>query len=123
MNGERKLGRHLIDKAGCQLAASFPIDLVAKQALEALVCAPDWPELKSLILSQRMQPEVFWAEIDLPLIPTLGEVRHQARARLAQSPSLEEVAISAWQRLLERVYSQLIEAAASSSSDQDNGRL
>jgi stearoyl-CoA desaturase (Delta-9 desaturase) len=122
VNGERKLGRHLIDKAGCQLAASFPIDLVAKQALEALVCAPDWPELKSLILSQRMQPEAFWAEINLPLIPTLGEVRHQARARLAQSPSLEEIAISAWQRLLERVYSQLIEAAASSSSDQDNGR-
>jgi stearoyl-CoA desaturase (Delta-9 desaturase) len=27
VNGERKLGRHVIDKAGYQLAASFPIDL------------------------------------------------------------------------------------------------
>jgi stearoyl-CoA desaturase (delta-9 desaturase) len=122
VKGERKLGRHVIDKAGCQLAASFPIDLVAKRALEALVCAPDWPELKSRILSQRMQPELFWAKIDLPLIPTLGEVRHQARAWLAQSPSLDEIAISAWRRLPTLVYSRLIDAVTSSSSDNDHAK-
>jgi stearoyl-CoA desaturase (Delta-9 desaturase) len=122
VRGERKLGRRLVDKAGCQLAASFPIDLVADRALEALVRAPDWPELKSRILSERMQPEVFWAEIDLALIPTLGEVRHLARARFAQSPSLDEVAMSAWRRLQRLVYSRLTDAVTSATSDNEHAK-
>ena len=75
VRGEHKLGRRVINKVGCQLAASFPVDLVARQASEALARAPDCAELKARILSAEMQPEAFWAEIDLPQLPTLDEVR------------------------------------------------
>ena len=123
VRGEHQLGRRVINKVGCQLAASFPVSLIANQALEALARAPNWAELKARILSARVQPEVFWTEFRLPQVPTLDEVRRYARARLVPTPSLDAIALSAWQRLLERVYSQLIEAAAASSSDQDNARL
>jgi stearoyl-CoA desaturase (Delta-9 desaturase) len=117
VKGEHKLGRRVINKVGCQLAASFPVDLVARQASEALARAPDCAELKARILAAEMQPEAFWAEIDLPQLPTLDEVRRYARAQLAQTPSLNEIALSTRQRLLELVYLRLIEAAASSSAN------
>ena len=115
---EHKLGRRVIDKAGCQLAASFPINAITYQALETLARAPNGAELKSRILSARVRREAFWAEVHLP-VPTLDEVRGCARARLVQTPSLEEIALSARQRLLELVFSRLIEEA-SASSDKDH---
>jgi hypothetical protein len=118
---EHKLGRRVINKVAGQLAASFPTDLVASQALEALAGAPGWPGLKSRILSANLTPEALWAEIDLPQIPTLDEVRGYARARLAPTPWMDEIALSARQRLLELVYSQLIEATASSRPVSGSG--
>jgi stearoyl-CoA desaturase (delta-9 desaturase) len=108
VRGEQKLGRRVINEVGGQLAASFPINVIANQALEILARAPNGAELKSRIL---------------PQVPTLDEVRCYAGARLAQTPSLDEIALSARQRLLELVYSRLIEAAASSSADKNHGGL
>ena len=103
VRGEHKLGRRVINEVGGQLAASFPINVIANQALEILARAPNGAELKSRIL---------------PQVSTLDEVRCYAGARLAETPSLDEIALSARQRLLELVYSRLIEAAASSSADK-----
>jgi stearoyl-CoA desaturase (Delta-9 desaturase) len=111
VRGEHRLGQLVIDKVASQLAVSFPVNLIANQVLEALARAPGWSDLKSRLLSARMQAETFWSEIDLPQVPTLDEVRRYARARLAQTPSLDDIAISARQRLLELVHSRLVEAA------------
>jgi stearoyl-CoA desaturase (delta-9 desaturase) len=113
VKGEYRLGQPVIDKVASQLALSFPVNLIASQALEAMRTTPGWIELKSRLLSARMQAEVFWSEIDLPQIPTLDEVRRYARTRLAQTPSLDAIAVSARQRLLEMIHSQLVEAARS----------
>lgn len=110
--GEQRLGRNVINKAARQLAASFPINSIAAQVQEALSHAPGWAELKARMLSARMQAETFWNEIDLPQVPTLDEVRAYARARLAQTASLDEIALSARRYLLELVYSRLFEAAS-----------
>jgi stearoyl-CoA desaturase (delta-9 desaturase) len=112
LRGEQRLGRLVIDKAASQLAASFPINHIANQVLEALAHAPGWADLKARFLSARVQAEIFWAEIDLPQVPTLDDVRRYARSRLAQTPSLDEIAMSARERLLELVYSRLVEVAA-----------
>jgi stearoyl-CoA desaturase (delta-9 desaturase) len=111
VRGEHRLGQLVIDKVASQLAVSFPVNLIASQVLETLARAPGWAELKSRLLSARMQAEAFWSEIDLPQVPTLDEVRRYARARLAQTPSLDDIAVSARQRLLELVHSRLVEAA------------
>jgi hypothetical protein len=45
------------------------------------------------------------------VVPTLDEVRRYVRDSVAQTPSLEEIAVRARERLLELVYSRLSEAA------------
>jgi hypothetical protein len=118
--GRTQAGRRVINKVGSQPAASFPVDLLARQASEALGRAPDSAGLKVRILSAEMPAEAFWAELDLPQVPTLEEVQNYVRARLAQTPSLNEIALSTRQRLLELMYQQLTEAAANSSSNREH---
>jgi stearoyl-CoA desaturase (delta-9 desaturase) len=115
VRGEHRLGQLVIDKVAGQLAVSFPVNLIANQVLEALARRPSWIELKSRLLSARAQAEAFWSEIDLPQVPTLDEVRRYATARLAQTPSLDDIAVSARRRLLELVHSRLVEAARAPS--------
>jgi hypothetical protein len=66
--------------------------------------------LKTRISSARTHAEAFWSEVDLPVVPTLEEVRRYARERLTQTPSLEDIALRARERLLELIYSRLSEA-------------
>ena len=112
ISGEHRLGRLVIDKVACQLAASFPINQIASQVHDALAHTPGWAELKARIASARTHAETFWSEVDLPVVPTLEEVRRYAHDRIVQTPSLEEIAVRARERLLELVYSRLSEAAA-----------
>ncbi len=65
------------------------------------------------MLSANVSPEVFWGDIDLPQLPTLEEVRCYARERLAQTASLDEIALSIRQRLLYITHLELIEIATS----------
>jgi stearoyl-CoA desaturase (delta-9 desaturase) len=113
VRGEQALGRRVIEKAAAQLAASFPVDTIASQALAALARSPRWLELRARVLSARCQTEAFWAEADLSPLPTLDDVRFWANARLAHSPSLDEIAICARQRLLELVHGRLVVQVAS----------
>ncbi len=113
IKGEHRLGRLVIDKVADQLAASFPINQIAHEVYEALARAPGWAELKASIASARSQAGTFWSGIDLPALPSLDEVRRYAREQLAQTPSLEDIAVRARERLLELVYTRLSEAASS----------
>jgi stearoyl-CoA desaturase (delta-9 desaturase) len=122
MRGEHKLGRRVINKVAGQLAASYPIDHVASQAFEALARAPGWSALKSRMLTANVPPEAFWAEIDLPQILTLDEVRCYARGQLARTCSLDEIALSTRKRLLELVYSQVLESDGTFSPAQDRSQ-
>lgn len=114
MRREQKLGRRVIGKVAGEMAASYPTGHMASQVLEALAGAPGWPVLKSRMLSENVPPEEFWAEINLPQIPTLDEVRRYVRGRLAQTPSIEEIAVSTRQKLLSITRLQLIAMATAS---------
>jgi stearoyl-CoA desaturase (delta-9 desaturase) len=110
VRGEQRLGQRVIEKVALELAGSFPVNLIAAQALETLARSPRWQELRARLSSARPRAEAFWAEIDLPQVPSLDEVRRYARARLTQTPSLDDIAISARRRLLDLVHSRLMEA-------------
>ena len=114
ISGEHRLGRLVIDKVACQLAASFPINQIASQVHDALAHTPGWTDVRARISSARIQAEAFWNDVDLSLVPTLEEVRRYAMDRIAQTPSLEEIAVRARERLLELVFSRLSEAATAS---------
>jgi stearoyl-CoA desaturase (delta-9 desaturase) len=116
IKGEHRLGRVVIDKVAGQLAASFPVNQIAQQVLEALAHSTGWTELKARIASARNQAETFWKDVDLPEVPSLEQVRRHARERLAKTPSLDEIAVRARERLLELVYARLSEAASSPQS-------
>ncbi len=109
---EHRLGRLVIDKVADQIAASFPINQIAREVHDALAHAPGWAEVKLCIASARSQAGTFWSGIDLPQVPSLEEVRRYARGQLAQTPSLEDIAVRARERLLELVYARLSEAAS-----------
>jgi len=113
IRGEQRLGQLVIEKVAFQLATSFPINQIAKQVHDALANTPGWAELGTRLASARTQAENFWSDIDVPSVPTLEEVRRYARARIAQTPSLEEIAVRAREKLLELVYSRLSETARS----------
>jgi stearoyl-CoA desaturase (Delta-9 desaturase) len=115
IKGDYRLGRRVIDKVAGQLAESFPVDRIASQLHDALARTPGWAELKGRISSARIQAETFWSEIDLPEVPTLEEVRGFAVARLAGTPSLEEIAVLAREKLLALVYTRLSETTASAA--------
>lgn len=111
VRGEQRLGQLVIEKVAADLAVSYPVNLIASQVLDALAHSPRWLELKARLLSARAQAEAFWSEIDIPQVPSLEEVRRYATARLAQTPSLDDIAVSARRRLLDLVHSRLVEAA------------
>jgi stearoyl-CoA desaturase (delta-9 desaturase) len=113
IKGEHRLGRFVIDKVASQLAASFPINQIAHDVHEVLARAPGWADVKARIASARSQTEAFWNEIDLPQVPSLEDVRRYARKQLAETRSLEDIAVRARERLLELIYARLMEAAAS----------
>jgi len=117
LRGNQRLGRRMIEKVAGQLAASFPVNAIASQALAAL--PPNLPphlgwtaNLRAHVASARSQAEAFLANTDIPPLPTLDDVRAYARARLANSPSIEEIAVCARQRLLELVYVRMCAEAA-----------
>ena len=113
VEGEQRLGRNVIEKAAAQLAVSFPIDTIASHVLVALERSPTREELRARILSAQGAAEAFWAEIDLSELPTLDDIRSYAAARLPQTPSLDEIAVCARQRLLQLVYARLVVQTAS----------
>ena len=67
--------------------------------------------MKACIASARDQVGTFWS--DLPAVPSLEEVRRYVRDQLTQTPSLEDIAVRARERLLELVYAQLCQAISS----------
>ena len=46
ISGEHRLGRLVIDKVACQIAASFPINQIANQVHESLALTAGWSELE-----------------------------------------------------------------------------
>jgi stearoyl-CoA desaturase (delta-9 desaturase) len=111
LSGEHRLGQTVIEKVSHQLAASFPVERIADQVLRALASTPGWTDIRSRLLSARLQAETFWREVDLPHVPSLVEVRRYTVSRLAQTLSLEDISVSTRRCLLELVHSRLVEVA------------
>ncbi len=118
MKGEYKLGRRVIDKVAGQLAATYPIDHVTSQVLDTLIYTPGWLGLKSKMLLDKMSADAFWAAVNLAQAPTLDQVHHYAKANLVPTPSMDEISVLTWKKVLDLVYWRLIEMATSPGEDQ-----
>jgi stearoyl-CoA desaturase (delta-9 desaturase) len=111
IRGQQRLGRKVIDKVAHQLAVSFPIERIAAQTREALLHTPSWAELEAQIRDARCQAEVLLADLHLPHVPSVDEIRHYAEQRLARTPSLDDIARRTRQILLESISVRLLKEA------------
>lgn len=111
VRNERRLGRKVVDRVATQLAATFPIERIAAQAREALAGTPTWDELRQRATTARSQAEAMLAEIHLPAVPSLDEVRQAAARRFEATPSLDDIAERTRQIVAQAVRVRLLEEA------------
>jgi stearoyl-CoA desaturase (Delta-9 desaturase) len=111
VRGEHRLGRKVIEKVARQLAVGWPVEGIAAQTHEALAATPVWSELQSRVVAARGQAEAFLAELHLPHVPSVEEIRRYAEARLARTASLDEIARRTRQILLESIFARLLTKA------------
>ena len=111
VSGEQVLSRSIVEKVAYQLSATFPIELLTEQIRDALARTPKWAELTQRARTARRQAEELLPELLLPHIPTLEEVRRYAEARLARTPSMDQIASQTRQLILRLVSARLIEKA------------
>jgi stearoyl-CoA desaturase (Delta-9 desaturase) len=111
VRGEQRLGRKVIEKVARQLAVGWPIEGIATRTHEALAETPVWSELQSRLVAARGQAEAFLAELHLPHVPSLEEIRGYAEARLARTASLDDIARRTRQILLESILAKLLTKA------------
>jgi stearoyl-CoA desaturase (delta-9 desaturase) len=101
LKGEQRLGRGVIEKVSRQLAASFPMDRISAEVHAALDRTPSLEELREKIRLAADHAHVLLAELELPEIPSLEEIRELAREKLVATPSLDDIAERTRELLLE----------------------
>jgi stearoyl-CoA desaturase (delta-9 desaturase) len=111
IRGEQRLGRKVIERVSHQLAVGFPIEGIAAQTREALAQTPRWDELEAKFRDARSHAEEFLAELHLPHMPSIDEVRLYAEQRMARTPSLDDIARRTRQILVEAISLRLLKDA------------
>jgi stearoyl-CoA desaturase (Delta-9 desaturase) len=101
VRGEQRLGRKVIEKVARQLAGAFPVERIAAQSHGSLADMSTWAELQSRGRLTRGHAEAILAEIHLPYLPSVEEIRDYAEQRLARTVSLDEIARRTRQILVE----------------------
>lgn len=110
VRGEQRLGRRAIEKVALQFAASFPVERISAQVRETLSRTPTWDEIQERAGVARAQVETILAELQLPELPSIEEIRRRAQQRfMPDAPSLDEIAERTRQLLLEAVAARLVE--------------
>jgi len=105
---ERRLGRKVIEKVAAEVASAWSPEALARQVREAWDDRPKAEELRARLRSARDEAEARLADIHLPHVPTVDELKEQLRDRFADTPSLDDVAVRAREILVERVAARLL---------------
>lgn len=107
VSGEQRLGRNALEKVARDLAATFPLERISAEVHAALERTPTLDELKARAREARTNAEAFLADLELPEVPSLEEIRELARQKLASTPSLDDIAVRTRELLLEAVVVRL----------------
>jgi stearoyl-CoA desaturase (delta-9 desaturase) len=107
VNNERRLGAAVVEKVARQLAAAFPADRIAAQVHAALAHAPHLEDVRAALRSAQSQAAAALANVHLPELPSVDEVRQYAERTLARTPSLDQIAERARQLVIEAVADRL----------------
>ena len=108
MQNRHKLGSRVISRAAALVADSYHPDRIAA-AVAAALGNSGLKDLRArLAQAQPFAARDVFSEFNLPHIPTKAEIVGRARALLANSPSMEDIATRAHELLLEAIGSRLV---------------
>ncbi|MFI5012978.1 MAG: acyl-CoA desaturase [Hyphomicrobiales bacterium] len=107
LRNEQRLGAKVIERAAHQLALSFDTERIAAKLNNAFAGTPSLAELQEKLSQARHMAADALANMSLPSIPTMEEIRARAAAIFAQTPSLDDIVLRANRMILENVYARM----------------
>ncbi|MGD2045173.1 MAG: fatty acid desaturase [Gemmatimonadota bacterium] len=111
LKGERPVGRKVLEKVAGELAGSFSVERYAARVREAWAESHKVEDLTDLARRARGQVEERLAELSLPHLPTIPELREKAEEMFQESPSLDAIVNRAHEMLAAMVAAHVCEAA------------
>jgi stearoyl-CoA desaturase (delta-9 desaturase) len=109
VRNERPLGRVVIEKVARQLAATFSAEQLAHEIRRTLAASARLQEIAARVREARGQVAGWASHVQLPHLPSPGELRARAAAMYAQTPSMDEIVARAREVLTERVSLRLLQ--------------
>ena len=111
LRGERPVGRKVLEKVAADLAASISIEPYVARVREAWAESHTLEDLAERARKARGQLEERLAELSLPHLPTIPELREKAEEMFAETPSLDAIVNRAHELLAMAVAAHLCDAA------------
>jgi stearoyl-CoA desaturase (Delta-9 desaturase) len=105
--GAHMLPPRVIERSAERLAESFPVEAIADSVRAAYAATPSPGDLTARLAGIEAKVAGRIAQIHLPQLPTLDEVRARARQMYVQSTGMEQIAARAHALLTEAVLSRL----------------
>jgi stearoyl-CoA desaturase (delta-9 desaturase) len=111
VTGDRPVGRKVVEKVAGELAGAFNVESIAHAVREAWEESHALEDLAERARRARAQAELRLAEMSLPHLPTVPELREKAEEMFHESPSLDAIVNRAHELLAEMVAEHVCEAA------------
>jgi stearoyl-CoA desaturase (Delta-9 desaturase) len=111
VRGEGPMGRKVLEKVAHDLAASFSSEAIARRVKEAWTESHRFEDLAERTRRARDQVEAWLAEISMPQLPTVVELREKAEEMFAETPSLDDIVKRAHELLAQAVASRVCDLA------------
>jgi stearoyl-CoA desaturase (delta-9 desaturase) len=115
IRNEKKLGRGVVEKVARQLAASLSVKEISAQVREAWDHTPTWQEVRERARSAQSDVVAMLADMQLPHVPSVDDLRERARQMFAATPSLDDIVARAREIIIEAVATELRLASPASA--------
>ncbi|WP_348674769.1 fatty acid desaturase [uncultured Abyssibacter sp.] len=107
LRGTKAPTARIIDQTAGHLASAFCVDELSQRIRTAWADSHHMDEVKARARQARDSVEAYLADIELPHLPTLDQLRTLARRKFANVPALEDVVQRAHARLVTAVSERL----------------
>ena len=111
VRGEKPIGRKVLEKVAGDLAGAFRVEQIAHSVRDAWDESHVLEDLQARARQARGQAEKRLAELSLPHLPTIPELREKAEERFQETGSLDLIVNRAHEMLAEAVAQHLYDSA------------
>jgi stearoyl-CoA desaturase (delta-9 desaturase) len=109
LRNEKRTTNAIIERTAVHLVSGFSVETLVAQARQSWSNSHHMDELKALAQKALADAEAYLKSIELPSLPSLEEMKKNARKKFANTPSLDIAAERAREQLAERVSKRLLE--------------